>query len=131
MVLAPCAVAHAANASTHHGTMKQSADHTLHGMLHLESKGLLHQHAQCDSDRQQRDQNHCASDCGTLQRVTSQSLFEAHWPKLEMSFSASIVLGRGSHTAPDVWSQRVPELIPVVSRQDAKSVLQSTARLRF
>ena len=131
MVLAPCAIAHAASTSNHHSEMKQTAGHMLHGMQHKASKDLVHSHPQCPTGSKKENQSHCSNDCDTLRRVLSQSTLEAHEFKIEVVYPANIVPRRNNNVGNAVRSYRFASLSPIDARRDSKSVLRTTARLRL
>ena len=131
MVLAPCAVVHAANASNHHGPMKQTAGHLLHAVQHVGPNRLLHHQSPCPTGSKHQDFSHCSNDCTTLQRLMSQSTHEAHDLKTEPVDLAVVVPLLDNRIVLSAQSRRSARFRLIEPRRDPLSVLHTTARLRL
>lgn len=118
MVLAPCAVTHAAS--------MKSAPHMMSASD--ESHG---QHADCHSGQQEAGHSVCSGDCDTLQRTTAAgtpertvSEFNTFYPLLVFVLNLTLV-AQVTESAPDIGSGNSGPLF------DSKTVLRQTARFRL
>ncbi len=132
MVLAPCTVVHAGNPASHHGGKALAAsDHEQDGIRHAVPRGAHEQASRCDSGDHNPNQDSCSKDCNTLQRVTSQSTVERTSLELETSFAAIVDSLNDPLVVHAGNAIRTIKLRPVDLRQDSKSVLHTSARLRL
>jgi hypothetical protein len=118
MVLAPCAVVHAA--------IMQSAPHAMSASDH--SHG---QHVDCHAGQNDTDHAVCSGDCDTLQRVASADAPERFAPTFSVSYVALLFALNFAAVARDNRSSVKVADESIESDSDSKTVLRRTARLRL
>lgn len=131
MVLAPCAVAHAANLSGHHGSPTVASEFEPSEHMRAVPSGSHEEHGACAASGHGSDQATCSGNCEILQRVTETNAAERSAAELQVSFTALAivtkpVLATQGHRSDSAVSSR-----PVQTKSDSKTVLRKTARLRL
>ena len=128
MVLAPCAVAHAASSASHHAPVNLTTSHVeqvAFGDAAL--SGSHEQKTECLSDDRNPDHSTCSSNCDLLQRVTLQDTSDRVWADFKTIASLQIDSVLALEPQPALWPRpRPPERI-----QGSKTILRKTARLRL
>ena len=118
MVLAPCAVVHAAS--------MKSTPHT------VTTLGDSHdQHVDCHSGQQDTSHSVCSTDCNTLQRAVERGMpertvseFKASYPALVFALNF-VLITLVAENAPDIGDGNLDSI------SGSKAVLRQTARLRL
>ena len=135
MVLAPCAVAHAASVASHDAAPHQleaslgSAE--AHGHRHARPTEPHHKHTFCASDDPGSSHEACSANCDTLQRAANTSTSERSTSDIKPELA--VFIGALSYVVislnDDLGLNKL--LRPVESPSDSKTVLRTTARLRL
>lgn len=131
MVLAPCAVAHAATIAAHQGVLTASNEGSSSEHMHAASEGSQGEQTACPSASHDAGHDTCSGNCESLQRVINTSVSERSTPDFDASF-ATLVFGLSLVAAVSADSSS-PILIvsPIESNADSQTVLRMTARLRL
>lgn len=118
MVLAPCAVVHAASMkSTPHAMAASSMSHG--------------QHVDCHSSQQDAKHTDCSSDCDTLQRVAEAGAQERSAPDFNASYFVIVLALTLVATTLDNTPSAKSDYDYEESTSYSKTVLRQTARLRL
>ena len=131
MVLAPCAVAHAASLSGHHGSRTVVLESSSSGHMHAAPARSHEQHGGCAESHHRTGEDECSGNCEVLQRVSGTGVSERSVEHLIVSFAALVIV---SNIILDSQSSRSGAAVsskPVGLNSDSKTVLRKTARLRL
>ena len=132
MVLAPCAVAHAASMTSHHMVHSSSeTEATPSKHRHATPEGSHRRHAECLAGQHDTGHAMCAGECDILQRVSNTNAAEHSTTQLQASFAVLALAITYAHVA--LVDGAAPELRTgdIESISDSRSVLRKTARLRL
>ena len=128
MVIAPCALAHAATVSSHHTAVSQASDTGAAGHKHAMPSDGHANHAGCADETGHAE---CSGDCDTLQRVSNFSTTERVSADAAVVYDAITAVLGCMHVATagrDAPAMAFDDFQP---NSDSKSVLRKTARLRL
>ncbi len=131
MVLAPCAVAHAASLSGHHGSSTVATDTAPSGHMHAAPAESHEQHSGCVASDHHTGEDDCSGNCEILQRATSTGVAERSAEQLIVSFAALVIASKTILDTQDNRSDTPLSGRLVGLNSDSKTVLRKTARLRL
>lgn len=129
MVLAPCAVAHAATSTFHRTASPTAVADIGHG--HAKSNQSHGQKSGCHSENQTDDRRMCPGDCDTVQRVSQSDVTHRTLAAVATSSAVLIIVLTDAPLSPVGAGNFVPFGRLADLRLDSKSVLRMTARLRL
>jgi len=131
MVLAPCAVAHAASLSGHHGSSTIALEISSSGHMHAAPAGPQEQHGGCAASHHHTGEDECSGNCETLQRATSTGAAERSADQLIVSSAALVIASKTILDTQNNHSDTAVASRPAELKSDSKTVLRRTARLRL
>lgn len=131
MVLAPCAVAHAASLSGHHGSPAAASEAAPSEDMHAAPSGSHDQHGVCAASGHQPGDDTCSGNCEVLQRATDASAGERVATDLKSSYAALAFVLSFVHVISTSDTDNGTDFGAAESNFDSKTVLRKTARLRL
>lgn len=131
MVLAPCAVAHAASLSSHHGSPTIALEISSSEHKHVAPAGSQDQDGGCAASHYHTGEDECSGNCDILQRATSSGVAERSAEQLILSFVTLVIASNTILDTQDNRSDTAVSSRPAELKSDSKTVLRKTARLRL
>jgi len=130
MVLAPCAVAHAASLSSHHGSWTVASAAMPSSQTHAASTESHDPHEICAASHHPGEDD-CSGNCERLQRVTETAAAERSAAYMLVSFASLVVAANSIRDTRNNLADTFVRRGSVELSSDRTTVLRKTARLRL
>ncbi len=131
MVLAPCAVAHAASLPGHHQSTSVTTETAQSGHMHVAPAQSHDQHGGCVAGRHHTDKDDCSGNCEIFRRATTSGMAEHSATSLIVSFAVLVIASEAILDAQNRRSDTGLSGRPVGLNANAQTVLRKSARFRL